>query len=241
MRNAMKCAAAAALLVLPVSQKARAAQITWGSQSLIAGPSDVVTQGSSVYAYAVGNSNSPLVNGVLFNGAISHDGSPDYDYSDSNVLLHNYIEYQSFGTPPTVSDSQYAALLDSAGYAPNAHNDITYTLNVTSGQKYLLEMWVNDGRAGAHVGSTETLTDTSGGASGTLTLNQAYGTAGYGGTFITGTFTADSSSENVVIDGGDIQQINAFQLRNITTPEPATGMLFAIGSLGLLARRRATP
>jgi hypothetical protein len=234
----------ALLGALGASGAASAAQITWGSQSLIFGPSDVVTQGSLVYAYSLGNNVAPFVNGVLFGPAQSHNGSPDYDFADSNVLLHNYTFYQGFGTPPTVSDSQYGNLLDNAGYAPNdpqnnPHNDIVFTLNVTQGQTYLLQLWANDGRQGDHVGTTQTLTDSSGGAAGNMTVNEAYGTSGFGGTFLTGTFKADAGTEVITIDGTDEQQINAFQLRNITvTPEPTTAIVFGMGAMGLLSRRR---
>ena len=70
-------------------------------------------------------------------------------------------------------------------------------------------------------------------------IGEAYPT-GFGGTFITGTFTADSSLETITIDGSvDEQQINAFQLRNVTpTPEPASGLLFGIGIAALAVRHR---
>jgi hypothetical protein len=229
----------ALLGILGVTYTADAGKITWSGQSLITGDSDVSTQGSLVYAYSLGDNMTPVVNGVSFAPAVSNNGSPNYDYSDSNVLLHNYIQFIGFGAPSTVaSGSQYASLLNSAGYAPNAGNDMVFTLNVTPGQSYLLQLWANDAR-GAHVGSIETATDLSGGAAGGLTIAEAY-TTGFGGTFISGTFTADSSSEIVTIDGSvDEQQINAFQLRNITpTPEPASGLLFAIGLAGLAVRRR---
>jgi len=225
--------------VLGGSHIADAGKITWSGQSLIAGDSDVSTQGSAVYAYSLGNNVTPVVNGVSFTPAVSNNGSPNYDYSDSNVLLHNYIQYTGFGAPNAISpSSQYASLLTSAGYAPNAGNDMVFTLNVTQGQSYLLELWANDAR-GDHVGSIETLTDSSGGAAGGLTIAEPYA-SGFGGTFITGTFTADSSTEVITIDGSvDEQQINAFELRNITAiPEPASGLLFGIVAAGLAVRRR---
>jgi hypothetical protein len=219
---------------------ANAAQITWSTPSLISGPSDVSTQGTVAYAYSLGNTVVPQVNGVFFIPAVSNAGSPNYDYTDSNVLLHNYIQYTGFGVPPTVTDPQYSALLESAGYAPNAGNAMVFTLNVTQGQTYLVQMWANDGRQGDHVGSTETLADSSGGAPVTLTINEAYAGGGFGGMFVNGTFTADASTEVVTINGlVDEQQINAFQLRNITpTPEPASALALGIGAIGLLARRR---
>ncbi|HSZ58215.1 MAG TPA: PEP-CTERM sorting domain-containing protein [Tepidisphaeraceae bacterium] len=218
---------------------ANGGQITWSGQSLIAGDSDVSTQGTLVYAYSLGDNVTPVVNGVTFTPAVSNDGSPNFDYADTHVLLHNYTQYTGFGAPSNITPgSQYANLLSSAGYAPNAGNDMVFTLSVTPGSSYLLQVWANDAR-GDHVGSIETLTDSSGGAPGGLTIGEAYPT-GFGGTFITGTFTADSSLETITIDGSvDEQQINAFQLRNVTpTPEPASGLLFGIGIAALAVRHR---
>jgi hypothetical protein len=232
-----------ALLVLGLlvgGSTANAAKITWTSPSTISGPSDVSTQGTIVYAYSLGNTVTPQVNGVSFLPAVSN-GS--FNYTDSNVQLNNYIQYTGFSAPSTVSDSQYESLLTSAGYAPGATNQMAFTLNVTSGQTYLMQVWANDARA-ANFAATESVTDPSGGL-GSLTISQNYA-SGYGGSFITGTFTADASTQQLAFTwsgppNGTNQksQVNAFQLRNITpTPEPASALALGIGAIGLLARRR---
>jgi PEP-CTERM motif-containing protein len=238
-----RCVALVVLGLLAGATTASAAKITWSSPSLISGPSDVSTQGTVAYAYSLGNNVVPQVNGVFFTAAVSNNGTPDYDYTDSNVLLHNYIQYTGFSAPSTVSDTQYQNLLTSAGYAPGPTNQMVFTLNVTSGQTYLLEVWANDAR-GSNFAATESVTDPSGGL-GSLTISQNYA-SGYGGSFITGTFLADASTQQLTFTWSgppngtnQTSQVNAFQLRNITpTPEPASTLALGIGAFGLLARRR---
>lgn len=237
------CRKGVALVVLGLlagATTANAAQITWSAPSLISGPSDVSTQGTVAYAYSLGNNDVPQVNGVFFTPAVSN-GS--FNYTDSNVQLDNYITYTGFGAPSTVSDTQYENLLTSAGYAPGATNQMAFTLNVTSGQTYLIQVWANDARA-ANFAATESVTDPSGGL-GSLTISQTY-PSGYGGSFIDGTFTADASTQQLAFTWSgppngtnQTSQVNAFQLRNITpTPEPASALALGIGAIGLLARRR---
>ena len=229
----------ALLGAVSASGAASAAKITWGSPTIIGGPTDVVTQGSPVYAYSLGNNVTPVVNGVTFTPAVSNGGSPNYDYSDSNVLLHNYIQYTGFNGPPTEFDAQYTNLLTSAGYAPGTTNPITFTLNVTQGQTYELQVWANDAR-GSNFAATESISDPSGG-SGSLVISESYG-GGFGGTYNIGTFLADGPTQQLtfVWSGGPntTAQVNAFQLRNITvTPEPAmSAVLMGMGAMGLSCR-----
>ncbi|MFZ4778028.1 MAG: PEP-CTERM sorting domain-containing protein [Terrimicrobiaceae bacterium] len=116
---------------------------------------------------------------------------------------------------------------------------MTFTLqNLTSGQNYLFQGWVNDSR-GSYSSRTEYL---SGGGANSDTFHFGSSSpAGSLGYYVIGTFAADSTAQDITVQGvtGNVAQLTAFQLRAI--PEPATWALlaFSLTSVMVLRRRRA--
>ncbi|MGH7975785.1 MAG: PEP-CTERM sorting domain-containing protein, partial [Limisphaerales bacterium] len=139
----------------------------------------------------------------------------------------NDNHYTSFGNPGT-ADANYNTILQAALYSNGEPMAFTWG-GMTSGDTYLLEFWVNDGR---NIGEarSETLT---GGANTSAALS--FGSDGSGpGQYIIGEFVADSTgTETVTLNPfssgtNPSAQINLLQLRDLTpVPEPSTLALLA--------------
>ena len=224
--------------------------ITWQPSQSISGDSDVNTQGSLLYAYNVGASgvSDATVNGVAFLayafpadyttntvtvGSVSMTESPGYLVS-SNTL--------GGGSAPFTSlTSGYQALLGSGGLA-NLPTSITVTFSgLTASQQYLVQWWSNNsgnGKIDGYLGLNDT-TATSGLTSATLDANTT-NTVGGLGQYVTGTFTANSSTYSMELAAtalySDAPLINAFQVRAI--PEPSSLALLAAGCGVVVLRRR---
>ena len=221
----------------------------WQPAQSISGDSDVKTQGSLLYAYNVGASgvSGATVNGVAFLayafpanftaqtvtvGSVSMTESPGYLVS-SNTL--------GGGSAPFTSlTSGYQALLGSGGSA-TLPNSITVTFGgLTASQQYLVQWWSNNSGNGKidYLGLNNT-TATSGLTSATLDANTT-DTVGGLGQYVTGTFTANSSTYSMELAATDLYSdaplINAFQVRAI--PEPSSLALLAAGCGVVVLRRR---
>ena len=105
---------------------------------------------------------------------------------------------------------------------------------LTNGAQYLIQFWVNDSRLAA-----ATRTVLVGGN--TLAVNTT-GTAGGLGQYITGTFTADSTTQSFPSIGGvgSVAYANAMQVRMLAVPEPTQMVsVAAIGAaLGMWRTRK---
>ena len=102
---------------------------------------------------------------------------------------------------------------------------------MTPGDTYQVELWVNDGR---NIGQSRYETFTAGAGT---SADVFYGSDGSGpGQFVTGDFVADSSgsetiSINALSSGANPDaQLNLFQVRDVTVPEPTTLALLAAGA-----------
>ena len=240
-----------ATLVLAIAgQTAKAAPINWSTAQDITGASDVVTTGTLFAAanfFREGAVNpgagDVTVNGVLFTGVSAPGDSPGVTSrtvgnitvtGTSNAVLVNMLAEIGLGGP-----GGYNGLLNQGFYIYNPGSTQGRTLNFSIGNlitnaQYLIQYWVQDGRSGV---SSRTVIV--GGQ--TLSVNAGSGL----GQFITGTFTADGSSQAFTAVGGTdgVAYANAMQVRLLAVPEPATLAIVGVGIAcavcgGQIRRRR---
>ena len=156
------------------------------------------------------------VNGVTF-AAYGTDGV-NFGFSGSGINLDRYNGFANPNTP----DGNYNYLLQTAVFNWNAGSSsmIVSWNNMTPGNTYLVQFWLNDGRGGQS--GTSTLT---GGANTSAALAYGFGDSGPG-QYIIGTFVADGTGTQTItlnaFGGADIgasAQVNLMQLRDIT-PRP---------------------
>jgi len=219
-------------------EPAKAAVIAWGTPTNIVDQNDVDTTGT-LFASAnfwqtgadVGSGNI-TVNGVQFDGFQSATATPASGPTSLTVgnitltgtsPLTNYVNLQGFtgaGGP-----ASYNGLLNQLAFVYNTNTTGTMGVSIgglTNGAQYLIQFWVNDSRLGA-----ATRTVLVGGN--TLAVNTT-GTAGGLGQYITGTFTANSTTQSFPVTGGvgSAAYANAMQVRLLVVPEP-TQMVFVAG------------
>jgi len=255
MKKSFNIFAAVTVTALSLSlavEPAKAAVINWGAAQNITGSSDVVTTGTlhaSANFWATGTSagsGNITVNTVQFAGFQSArtlaPGSGPTSLTVGNITLT--------GTSPVVNEGNLQGFNDVGGPASynNLLNQIAYVYNtnttgtmgvdiggLTNGAQYLIQFWVNDSRGG----SPTTRTSLVGGTS--LAVNTT-GTAGGLGQYITGTFTADSTTQNFQVTGGvgSVAYANAMQVRLLVVPEPTQMVsVAAIGAaLGMWRTRK---
>jgi hypothetical protein len=220
-----------ALQVRDVTGAWPGAPITWSGPAAIAGASDVATSGTLAYAYDWANNNQ-TVNGVAF------AGTTGINSAGANLLLSGfagsvstnfYSALAPFGSLPAA----YTNILTGAVYT-NGPTPATVTLtNLTGGDQYLVQVWVSDPRAGPTGNRTETVTS-SGGNTNTLEFNTTGATGGVG-QFVTGTFTANGPIQPFTLNGNFSTQLNALQLRDVTTHPLPQSTWVHFGTNGLLA------
>ena len=248
MKTPLKHMAASVLASLTIAVSANAAVVTWQAPATISADTDVLTTGSLVGAYIPGaNALATTVNGVAFTSvfvANAYDNTTTTSLNFGSVAtlagapgLYGFAQYES-GTPSSLS-TDYTKLF-SGGVGPAAAVTTTFTLtlnNLTIGQAYLFQTWVNDSRGSVAGGRTETLTS-GGSTSGTLAYNVG-ASDGSAGSFVIGSFTADSATQAITYNANNFAQINAFQLRADAVPEPSTYALVlgGIATLFLIRRR----
>lgn len=92
-------------------------------------------------------------------------------------------------------------------------------------------MWVNDPRNGSGANTIQI-------EAGPILEYQVGGTTGNAGQFVTGTFTADATTQVVTLDSGtDGWQVNALQVRSVPEPSSSVMLLGGLGLLTMLRRR----
>ena len=140
-----------ALVVYSLQGSVIEAPISW-TGSRISGPGDVITNGSLVMAYMLGNpSDNFTVNGVNFApdpGSIltQAGGSVSIDPSITNQAFYVFGSSTHFGqTNADGSFTAYGLMISSGRYGANGAYPITIS-GLTPGQTYLLELWDGDDR-----------------------------------------------------------------------------------------------
>jgi autotransporter-associated beta strand protein len=201
-----------------------AATITWQAPVRMGssggtGEADVIALGGKVYAYTAGA--VATVNSQAFSAGLA--------YALNNTDIQMAISSGTGGSSTTtfgtgVSGTQYYAL--SANYQ-NIVKGGTYTSGtpvpyftvtlkrLTVNRRYLVQVWINDSRAGT---TATRIADVAGGGGNTVTLRyndtQAAGGVGY---FAVGLFTADASTQAFTITGDVSSQLNAIQVRDLSS------------------------
>ena len=239
-----------ALALSLAGEPAKAAVINWGSAQNITGSTDVDTTGTlhaSANFFTTGTaagSGNITVNGVQFDGfqsaRIQSPGSGPTSLTVGNITLT--------GTSPVTGNENLQGFADTGGPASynNLLNQLAYVYNtpttgtmgvdvggLTNGAQYLIQFWVNDSR-GAEPSTRTVLV-----GGNTLAVNTTQ-TLGGVGQYITGTFTADSTTQSFQSIGGvgSVAYANAMQVRLV--PEPAQMVsVAAIGAaLGMWRMRK---
>ena len=191
------------------------AQITWGGNTM-ANDSDVLTVGNQAYAYDWANSNV-TVNGVSFTGTAS-SAAAGANVGLSGFSANTTSAYTSTASPFAALSAAYRSILVGGDYA-NGVTAVTITLNnLTIGDEYAVQFWVEDPRGGSESTRTETVTSVGGNTIKLYYEVQGYYTAAAGGVgqYAIGTFTAAATTQIFTITGNASTQLNALQVRDVT-------------------------
>lgn len=189
--------------------------IAWNTPAAITADANVATNGMLLYAYTQSGAGA-TVNGVPFAA-----GNSTTSLGGGNVTLAGFdaVDASTYiGANPVGLSSAYQIVVQGGAY--NGGSAATVTLNnLVSGHTYLVQFWVCDYRQWppAVIARSETLTSVA--TSGALTYLQTDGSGnnvGVGsGSYVTGTFTADSTSQTITVTPNASAQINAIQVREL--------------------------
>lgn len=209
MKNTLRTLLALSFL----SAQAGAATINWSTAD-VNDINDVVTTGDLIEAQnhsGTGAAATVTVAGIDFVRT-----TDILDVGDNNG---DFFAYDT-------GDAAYNELLGDIDFNGGDQKTVTITFNgLTDTAQYLVQVWyTDDGGFGLDPQRTITLTGT-----GDNVLN--------GNDFATGTFIADSTTQDLVVNSSrQGVRLNAVQLRQV--PEPSIALLSGLGLLGLLRRRR---
>lgn len=232
------------MLGLPAVLAAQAV-INWGTPTYISGDTDVeVAAGATmVWAYNfTSDSTSVVLNGVTFSPNAGTGADLSITTTSGSLF---YANPSAFGTGAsfytTGLSAQYQALMQSAIYwdlIGFTTPDIITLNNLTVGQAYSVQIWVNDSRVG-YFDRVNLIADDSGHS---VPLRFNNGSSASFGQYVIGTFTATSTTEALLFSpaSGNALQVNAMTLQAL--PEPGTWALLGFGVLAtaLLRRKAAT-
>lgn len=248
LRKSFVAAVAAAITAVFLSialQPAKAATIAWGTPVTISGSSDVVTTGT-LFASAnfgpIATGTDVTVNGVTFNGFSWVSGSNFKTVTVGNITITGTQNLSNANYPSGASAAPYTSL--PAAYQSllrptlfSNSNTVTFSLaGLTSGRSYLIQYWASDPTVSGSSRSVQI-------GSQTLDVNSTDAVGGVG-QWVTGTFTADSSTQSFAATriGSSPMYGNAMQVRLLAVPEPETLAMLGAGvafvaTCGKLRRR----
>lgn len=219
MKTTILCASIIGMTAMGV----KAADVSWQSPLTISGASDVNTSGSLYGSWAPGNdwggsdyADLFPVNGVTFK-AYGTAGA-NFNFSGAGINMDRYNGFADPGTP----DANYNHLLHTAMFNWNSgSSSLTVSWNnLTVGNAYLVQAWLNDGRSGQSGSSTFT-----GGLNTSASVAIGNGSPGQ---YIIGTFVADSDAQSFTMSPGIM--LNLLQVRDLTmVPEPSVLALLGTG------------
>jgi hypothetical protein len=209
------------LAFMATGSQSHAANVVWNSVQTPSADSDVSTTGTYVGSYVSTPAAGVVVNGVTFTNTFTGG----ITVGDNGW---GYATWPNYAAAAPLS-ANYKLLLNGA-----SEQITTLTLsNLTINQQYLIQIWAADYRDGIP-SRQQTITGGSN-TSGVL----SWGNNGSpGGSFVIGTFTANSTTQLFTFATANATgtNINAMQLRAI--PEPSAALLGSLGMLALLRRRR---
>ena len=239
MKNVLRLATVASLVSASVlggiaMRSADAATITWGSATTISGTTDVNTEGTLFAASSFG-SNSVTVNGVTFD-AWSPVPSGTAGVTSGNFTLlqpdTGFAILNAFGSsaPPFSGlPTEYQNLLSDSIYSFGPGSSTVTVSGLTNGQEYSIQFWANDSRAA--ISATQTVDGN------TLDVNTTNADGGVG-QWISGTFTADGTSQNFNVSSGSNNYYSAIQVRAVPEPSSLAGLgVIGIGLAAVIRRR----
>ena len=177
-----------------------AAPVTWSPSANIAADTDVSTAGNAVFDYDW-KSAAQSVNGVAVTAPA---GGVTLGWNGGSTH-GSFVTDAGTALPAYGLSAAYKNILNGARYAVNG-SACTVTLNnLIDSRSYEVQIWVHDPRI---YGPGRSETVTSGGGMGQFTI---------------GTFTADAATQIITLTGNSSgsTQINALQLRDVTTVPPS--------------------
>ena len=213
------------------------APITWSAPTTISGDSNVSLTGTLFGAANNGGTgvSATTVNSVLFNPFVTDGTNTTFTSGNFTLSAANSVSGSSgFGSPQNpfaALSTPYKNLLASASYVLPGPLNLTIS-GLTAGQVYLVQLWVN------YSDLTSPATETISAVNSTILQYNTTSTVGGVGQFVTGTFTANSSTELITLDNGAVPPsqatlLNAVQVRAV--PEPSVWAMMGAGSACLLA------
>ena len=186
--------------------------LVWGKPVTISNATDISTTGTLLYAYSNSDSDA-TVNGVSFTG-VNNFGTwgTGVTLAGFNASLSSTFKGEST-LPWSGLDAGYQKILGGAAFNWGSGAATVTLNNLVAGNQYLVQVWVNDSRAGGSAFRTETVT---GANTVTLAVNSNQIRDGLG-QYVIGNFTATGRTQSFTINGGsNPPQINAIQIRDVS-------------------------